>query len=181
MVHLICFNRAVQGALHRLGQGGMAQPPAPAVAGPAREAQLSGDTPGGPGTPQQKGREKPVRQWALALRQQGRGEVGEGALAMMAPVPFAPGSLLLGAPRAHGVALAARTWQGPILPAQCTEVRLALFGVAEVVPMGAHRHGGESPRVVKPVLSLGDSHMFMPFLRSYKRREIERILLALTG
>ena len=44
--------------------------------------------------------------------------------------------------------------------------------------MGEYRHGGESPGIGKRVLPrMGDSHMFMPLLHSYKPREIERLLL----
>jgi hypothetical protein len=50
-------------------------------------------------------------------------------------------------------------------------VGLALFGIEELVQIREHRHGGESPGIMKPVLQwMGDSHMFMMFLRSYKRR-----------
>lgn len=41
--------------------------------------------------------------------------------------------------------------------------------------MGEYRHGGASPGIVKPGLQrVGDAHMFMAFLRSYKPRAIER-------
>jgi hypothetical protein len=43
MVEVIRFNRAFQLAVHLIGQGRIAQPPAPAVAGPDMDAQLSGD------------------------------------------------------------------------------------------------------------------------------------------
>jgi hypothetical protein len=84
--------------------------------------------------------------------QQGCSEVVEGALAAVTPIAFAPWSILVGAPLANVVALAARTLQRPIFPPESTDVRLALFGVEEVVDMGEHRHGCESPGVVKPVL-----------------------------
>jgi hypothetical protein len=51
------------------------------------------------------------------------------------------------------------------------DIGLALVGVEEVVHMGEYWHGGESPGVVKQVLQrLGDSHIFVTFLRSYKPR-----------
>src|SRR5438445_640922 len=46
MVEVIRFHRAFQLAVHLIGQGRIAEPPAPAVAGPAMDAQLSGDAPG---------------------------------------------------------------------------------------------------------------------------------------
>jgi formate dehydrogenase iron-sulfur subunit len=46
MVEVIRFHHAFQLAVHLRGQSGMAQPPAPAVASPDMDAQLSGDTPG---------------------------------------------------------------------------------------------------------------------------------------
>jgi hypothetical protein len=51
---------------------------------------------------------------------------------------------------------------------------LALVGVEEVVQMGEDRHGCESPGLVKPVQQIGDSHMFMTLLHTYKPLEIER-------
>jgi hypothetical protein len=105
------------------------------------DAQLSGDTPGRTGKTQQKGGQNPMRQRPLAPMQQSIGEVVEGALATMAPVAFAPGAVLVGAPLANVVALAARTLQRTILPPERTEVRLALFNVKEVVQMREYRHG----------------------------------------
>jgi len=65
--------------------------------------------------------------------QQGIGEVVEGALATMAPVAFASGSILVGAPLSNVVALASRTLQRAIVPPEPMDVRLALFGAEEVV------------------------------------------------
>jgi hypothetical protein len=73
--------------------------------------------------------------------QYGLGEVVEGALAVMAPVAFAPGAILVCAPLSNMVALAARTLERTILPPEHTDVGLALFSVEEVVDMGKHRHG----------------------------------------
>ena len=44
MVELISFDRACQLTVHLIGESGIAQPPAPAIAGAAMEPQLSGDT-----------------------------------------------------------------------------------------------------------------------------------------
>jgi hypothetical protein len=80
------------------------------------DPHLSRNALGRTGETQQKGGENPVRQWSLALMQQGIGEVVEGALATMAPVAFAPGAVLVGTPLSNVVALAARTLQRAILP-----------------------------------------------------------------
>src|SRR5215510_8421088 len=109
LVEVIRFHRAFELAVHLVGQGRIAEPPAPAVAGPAMEAQLAGDAPGRAGETQQKSGENPGRQRSLAPMQQGIGEVVEGALATMAPVAFASGSILVGAPLSNVVALASRT------------------------------------------------------------------------
>ena len=73
--------------------------------------------------------------------QQGSGEVVEGALTAMAPGAFAPGAVLVCAPLANMVALAARTLPRTIFPPERTDVGLALFRVEELVDMGKHRHG----------------------------------------
>src|SRR5262249_14588060 len=43
MVELIGFDSACQLTVHLIGEGGIAQPPAPPIAGAAMEPQLSGD------------------------------------------------------------------------------------------------------------------------------------------
>ena len=43
MVEVIRFHRGCQLTVHLIGQGRIAQPPAPAVAGPALDAELSGN------------------------------------------------------------------------------------------------------------------------------------------
>ena len=73
--------------------------------------------------------------------QEGLGEVVEGALTTMASVAFASGAILVRAPAANVVALAARTLQRPVFPPERMDVGLALFGVEEVVQMREHRHG----------------------------------------
>jgi len=73
--------------------------------------------------------------------QQGSGEIVEGALAAMAPVTFASWAILVCAPLANVVALAAWTLQWTIFPPERTDVGLALFSVEELVEMGKHRHG----------------------------------------
>jgi hypothetical protein len=105
------------------------------------DAQLSGDAPGRAGETQQKSGENPVRQRSLGPMQQGIGEVVEGALAAMAPLAFASGTVLVRAPAANVVALAARTLQRTLFPPQRMDVGLALFGIEELVQMREHRHG----------------------------------------
>jgi len=105
------------------------------------DTQLSSDAPGRAGETQQKGSEDPVGQRSLAPMQQGRGEVVEGTLAAMAPVTLASGAVLVCTPLANVVTLTSRTLQRTILPPQRTDVRLALFGIKEVVQMREYRHG----------------------------------------
>ncbi len=81
--------------------------------------QLSGDTPRRTREAQQEGREDPGRQRPLALVQQGSGEVIEGALAAMAPVALASGTVLVRAPTSNMVALAPRTLEWTIFPPEC--------------------------------------------------------------
>ena len=77
----------------------------------------------------------------MELSEQSIGEVVEGALAAMAPVALASGSILIRAPAANVVALAARTLQWTVFPPERMDVGLALFGVEELVQMGEHWHG----------------------------------------
>ena len=58
----------------------------------------------------------------------------------MVPVAFASGAIVVRAPAANVVALAARTLQRPVFPPERMDVSLALFSVEEVVQMGEHRH-----------------------------------------
>ena len=105
------------------------------------DTHFLGNAPGGTGETQQKGGKDPIRQWSLTPMQQGISKVVEGPLTAMAPGAFAPGSILVRAPLAKMVALAARTLQRTIFPPERMDVGLALFGVEEVVQMGEHRHG----------------------------------------
>jgi hypothetical protein len=71
----------------------------------------------------------------------GLGDVVEGPLAVIAPVAFAARAVVGRAPESNGVALAPRTLRRTIFPPQYMDVRLALFGVEELVPMREYRHG----------------------------------------
>ena len=97
------------------------------------DAHLPRNTPRRTGKTEQKGGEDPVRQRPLALVQQSLGKIVEGPLAALAPVAFAPGAVLVRAPASNVVALAARTLQRPVFPPERMDVRLALFGIEELV------------------------------------------------
>src|SRR5262245_58335019 len=58
----------------------------------------------------------------------------------MTPVALTSRSLLVRAPAAYVVALAARTLQRPVFPPQRMDIRLALFSVEEVVQMREYQH-----------------------------------------
>ena len=70
------------------------------------DTQLSSNTPRRTRQAQQEGGENPVCQRALALVQEGLGEIVEGALAAVAPVPFTPGAVVVIPPRIDVLALA---------------------------------------------------------------------------
>src|SRR5262249_33893340 len=60
-------------------------------------------------------------------------EVVESALAAVAPVAFAPRSVVVIAPRINVLALAPGTLERTIFPSQCMNISLTPFGVEEVV------------------------------------------------
>ena len=97
------------------------------------------------------------------------GEIVERALAAVAPVALASRPVVVIALGIDVLALAPGTLQRTVFPPQGMDIGLALFGAEAVVQMRAYRHGSESPGVVTSVLHwVGDSHMFMTFLHSYK-------------
>jgi hypothetical protein len=69
VIELIGFDRALCLALHPVGQGRIAQPPAPAIARPDMDAHFPGNAPRRTGETSQRGGTNPVRQWPLALVQ----------------------------------------------------------------------------------------------------------------
>jgi hypothetical protein len=69
------------------------------------------------------------------------GEVVEGALAAVAPVAFAPRSIVVIAPWIHVVTLAPGTLQGTIFPPERMDVGVTLLDVEELVDVREHRHG----------------------------------------
>src|SRR5499426_3377593 len=101
------------------------------------DPQLSGNAARGTRQAQQKRRENPVHDRALAAIQERSREVIEGALAVLlfTAVAFQAGLVVVGAPRTNVVALTPRTLEGPIFPAQHMDVGLTRFGVEEVVQM----------------------------------------------
>jgi hypothetical protein len=107
----------------------------------------------------------------LALGPEGRGAGVAGARAAMAPGALATGALGVRAPASTGVALAARAWPPTIWPPSCLEGCWARFGMAAVGHRSAHRHGGASPGVVKPLLHWGgEAHLCMTCVRADKPR-----------
>src|SRR5215471_4819129 len=92
---------------------------------------------------QQKGRENPVHDRALAAIQECAREVIEGTLTVLlfTAVALQSGLVVVGTPRTDVVALTPRTLEGPILPAQPMDIGLTRFGVEEGVQMRHHRHG----------------------------------------
>jgi hypothetical protein len=69
------------------------------------------------------------------------GEVIEGALAAIAPVAFAAGSIVVRPPWIDILALAPGTLEGPIFPSQHMDVDLTLIDVEELVDVREHWHG----------------------------------------
>jgi hypothetical protein len=77
--------------------------------------------------------------------QQGRGEVVEGALAVLAPVALTPGPVVVLAPRIDLVTVAPGTLESAIFPPQGVDVGLTVFSAEELVDMEEYRHKEESP------------------------------------
>jgi hypothetical protein len=141
VIELIGFNRALQLAIGLVGDGSIAQPPAPAIAGADMDAHLPRDAPGGTGEAQQKGREDPVRERSPALGEERVGEVVERAPTSVAPVAFQPRSVRIAAPRIDIVAVTPGTVERAILPPECMDIHVAGSDVEELMEMGEHWHG----------------------------------------
>src|SRR5215468_5056515 len=99
VVEVIGFHGACQLAVGFVGEGRIAQPPAPAIARTAMHPQLSCNTSRRTRQAQQKGRENPVHDRALAAVQERSREVMEGALAtlLFTAVAFQTGLVVVGA------------------------------------------------------------------------------------
>jgi hypothetical protein len=72
--------------------------------------------------------------------QQGVREIVEGALAAVAPGAFAPGSVVVIAPRIDVAALASRTLQRAIFPPERRNRGVAGIGVEELVEVCENRY-----------------------------------------
>src|SRR5215510_15584003 len=70
VIEFIRFHGALQLPLHLVGQGGMAQPPTPAIARPPMHSQLSGNAARRTRQAQEKRRQNPVHDRALAAVQE---------------------------------------------------------------------------------------------------------------
>src|SRR5262245_31320792 len=135
VIEFIRFHGALQLPLHLVGQGGIAQPPTPAVAGTDMHPQLSGNAARGTGQAQEKRCKNPVHDRALAAIQERSREVIEGALAVLlfTAVALQSGLVVVGAPRTDVVALTSRTLEGPIFPPQRMDVGVAGLSIEELV------------------------------------------------
>ena len=80
MIEVIRFHRAFQLAVHLIGEGRIPEPPAPAVAGPTMDTQLSGTPPRRTRETEEKRRQNPMHDRALAAIQERSREVIEGTL-----------------------------------------------------------------------------------------------------
>ena len=69
----------------------------------------------------------------LALGQQRVGEDVEGRPTAVAPIASASWTVMVRASASNVMALAPRTWEWTIFPAQRMDVALALFGIEELV------------------------------------------------
>src|SRR5215831_5855618 len=105
--------------------------------------QLSGIAARGTRQAQQKRREHPVHDRALAAVQERSREIIEGALAalLFAAVAFESRLVVIRAPGTDVVALRSGALQRPIFPAYRMDIRLTRFGVEELVEMRHNRHG----------------------------------------
>src|SRR4029450_6415975 len=140
VIEVIGFDRPCQLTTALVGQGRIAQPPAPAIAGADVDPQLSGNASRGTRQAKQKRREDPVHDRALAAVQERSREIIEGALAglLFTAVAFQAGLVVVATPRTDVVALTPRTLERPLFPAQRMDVGLTRFGVEEVVQMRNH-------------------------------------------
>jgi hypothetical protein len=77
----------------------------------------------------------------IAINGQSRAQVVEGALTAVAPVAFAPRSVVVRAPRIDRSALAAGTLQRAIFPPELMNIGVAAVDIEKLVQMGEDRHG----------------------------------------
>src|SRR5262249_48449020 len=129
VIEVIRFDGALQLAPYLIRQGGIAQPPAPAIAGPDMDPQLFGNPTRGTRQAQQKRRKNPVHERALTAVQERACEVIEGALAglLFTAVAFQTGLVVVRAPGTDVVAPTAGTLEWAIFPPQRMDIRLTTF------------------------------------------------------
>jgi len=65
--------------------------------------------------------------------EEGIGEIVEGTLAAIAPIPFAPGAVVVVPPRIDVLALTSGTLEGAIFPPEGMNVGLTLLSAEELV------------------------------------------------
>jgi len=133
MVEVIGFHRALQPTIGFVGDGGIPEPPAPAITGPTMDAQLAGNPPRRTRETEEKRRQHPVRQGPLTPVEQGSGEVVKGALAAVTPVAFTPGAIVVRPPRIDVLTLAPGTLERPIFPPRCMDGGLTRVDIEELV------------------------------------------------
>jgi hypothetical protein len=143
MIQVVGFDRPLQLPLHLIGQGGVAEPPAPAIPRADMDSHLSGDAPRRARQTEQKGGENPVGEGALAAVQERSREVIEGALAVLrfTAVAFQSRLVVIRPPGTNVVALTSGALQGPIFPPERMDIDVTLVGIEELVDVREHRHG----------------------------------------
>jgi hypothetical protein len=140
MVEVIRFHCAFQVAIHLVGQGGIAEPPTPAIARADMDAPLPGKTTRGTRETEQQGGENPVGQGPLAAVEERIGEIIAGAVAVSTAEAFTSWPLVIIAPGSDGVALTPGTLQRTIFPAQAVDISVAGLGIEELMQMRENRH-----------------------------------------
>src|SRR4030095_15303028 len=135
VVEVFACHRPLQLAVHLIRQGGIAQPPAPAIAGPDMDAHFPGDAPRRARQTQQKGGKNPVGEGALAAVQECAREVIEGAFTvlLLTAVAFQSRLVVIRPPGTNVVALAPRGMRRALLTSECIGIHMALFEAEEVV------------------------------------------------
>jgi hypothetical protein len=130
---VVKFDGPLQLALHLVGQGHIAQPPTPAIAGPGMDTHLPGDETRRAREAQQKGGKAPKSERPLALGEQCVSEVVEGAPTASTPVAFQLGPVRVGTPGADVGAVTPRALERAIFPPQGMEVGMTLFSTEALV------------------------------------------------
>ena len=103
VIEFIGFDGPLQVAIRLVGQGGVTQPPAPAIAGTDMDTQLPRNAMGRAREAHQKGGQHPVQERPLALGEQRLGEVVESTPTVFAAVAFESGSVMVTAPGLPGL------------------------------------------------------------------------------